>query len=100
MIHEKAYLYSLWRGELKIHEGEIHRLWSSDGVCVTNKRNVKCSLEPGAVFNSVLWLPEKDDQRAIEILIAYEENCILLLEEKIVNHRINIGKLKGTYKEF
>lgn len=57
-----------------------------------NKRFL-CSKEPRVVYNAVVWLPERDDDLARNILIKYEENVIALLQEKIDNHYVKMSIL-------
>ena len=52
-----------------------------DGLTEKTK-SFMCSIRPGVVCNSVVWLDERDDEKAKIILINYEEFQISILREK------------------
>jgi hypothetical protein len=94
-IHDKAYLYSLWSGKLKVYEGPIYGTEYSDtGTFKTKEKRFKCSNQEGVVANSVVWLSEKDDKRAKKILIEYWESGKAVLQERIDNYDKKIEVIK------
>ena len=59
------------------------------------ERNViQCAKDPEVVYNKILWLPDRDDDKARQILIEYEESQICKLQDKIQNHQAKINTLK------
>jgi len=107
VIQEKAYLYSLWSGQLKIYEGVVYKsvYTRNNNVAkfVTKVKRFTCSAESGVVHNSVVWFVEQDDEYAKAILVGYEEAAISALQERIDNHlqkikalKVNIDKLKSN----
>jgi hypothetical protein len=105
---KKGYLYSLWSGKLRVHEGQVgYRDWNGNGIfkSITGNR-FTCSMEPGIVFNAVVWLEEDDKQLACKILISYEkeqiqilQDKIMKLQEKIGNHQCKISLLEDAKNE-
>jgi hypothetical protein len=98
VIKENVYLYSLWNGELKIIEGDVYGspYNHSDNVASfkTKRKRFMCSSEPGIVYNSVVWFPDRDDVSASKVLIEYHEAAIATLQDKIDNHLHKINILK------
>lgn len=96
-----VYLYSRYRGRFDVYQGDIKPCGYSRSKCngrFTYIRNSKeshlqCSLEPGMVHHSVLWLPERDDDFAREIFVRHEEDAIQTLREKIEHHEWNIKQI-------
>jgi len=97
LITDCGVLYSLWSGELKSYTGKIEQVGKrpTDGLFTNKIKRFGCSINPGEVSNAVVWLPIKDDEKAKNILIEYENNQILKLNEKIENHRHKIRLLQG-----
>ena len=95
-IKENCYLYSLWSGRLVVHPGHVHKGYLNDDVGRFQSKNKSfgCSIHPGVMYNSVVWLEERNDDRAKDILIEYEETQITALQEKIDNHLHKIKILK------
>ncbi len=95
---KEGFLYSVWSGELRVREGKVvignpfretYTFISKDAVSVT------CSNHPGEVYNAMVWLEERDDQKAKELLIDYYQNKIDDLKEVIQGHQNKINLLKG-----
>jgi hypothetical protein len=48
VIVEKVYLYSLWKGELKIHEGSIYESMYNDSASFkANKKDLNALIKKG-----------------------------------------------------
>lgn len=113
----RGYLYSLWSGQLRIYEGSVipgrgrrsdygraefilERRFLDDGTFIVYQNKVEktmsCSINPGEVMNAVVWLTERDDKRACDILIEYEKACIATLQEKIDGHKNKIRILENS----
>lgn len=101
-ITDQALLYSLWSGEFRVAEGSVFTVkgFEKYGTFRFNDRDkiVTCHLEPEKVYNAMVWLPERDDQKAIQILLKYHENKIKELKEKINGHLKNMGLIRGGIK--
>lgn len=96
LIKKDAYLYSLSNDKIKMYEGDIRMIsWYNDIICTTQTKNIKCSAEPGVVHGNVVWLPERDDNRAITHFIQYGEAEVMSLKERIENKQNIIENLKG-----
>lgn len=101
-----VYLYSRYRGRFDVYQGDVRPSSysrSKSNAKFTYIRNGKeshlqCSIEPGVVHHSVLWLPERDDTKAREIFIKHEEDAIQALREKIEHHEWNIKLIKDGAK--
>lgn len=95
-IQENAYLYQIQKGILNVYEGDVHKTWKDyEGAFITNTKNRACSSKPKLVVNAAVWLTERNDDLARELLSKYEEEEISILERKIENHRLKIKILKG-----
>ena len=89
----KGFMYSLWSGQLLVYEGEVVKTVSMDddlGRFDGKTKSFMCSIRPGVVCNSVVWLDERDDEKAKIILINYEEFQISILREKLFVIRIKL----------
>lgn len=97
---DNVYLYSRYRGRFDVYQGDVRPCNFHRGngrfTHMRHRREVhlQCSIDPGVIHNSVLWLPERDDKRAREIFIEHEENAIQELRDKIEYHEWNIKMLK------
>jgi len=94
LLQEHVYLYSLLNGRFTVHEGRVYE-YHKRGSFKSKTKSLGCAAEEGIVYNSMVWLKERDDARAKEILIAYAESAIVLLQERINNHLSKIELLKG-----
>lgn len=100
-VGTKGYLYSRWRGKFEVFEGyiEVSRYASNHSRFVYRRgrkeKTMQCSPNPGEVYNSVVWLTERDDELAKKMFIEYEEFILEELREKIEKHEQAIEKLKG-----
>lgn len=104
MKNGKVYLYSRYRGRFDVYEGELRPYGYSKGMAAFEyKRGNKgarlvCSPNPGEVYHGVVWLPEKDDAKALEIFIEHERLAIQELKDKIEHHEWNIEQLRSFAK--
>lgn len=103
IIKENCYLYSTWSGKLKVEPGRV--MISNDkndfyGKFIKFKKTtaLTCHKEPGKVYNSIVWLPERNDDLAKLILINYHESAIEELKEKIENHLAKIVEIREGLK--
>lgn len=102
IISEKGFLYSIWTNEFRVYEGKVlsTNRKSLDGLaffCFARIR-INCSLKPGEIYNSMVWLKERNDQFAIDIMIKYQEEQIKNLKRKIDNHSNKIILIQGGIK--
>ena len=90
MVQRKGYLYSMWSGALKVYEGCVeqsvhggdrYHFYVRRGTKII--RRVMCNGHPGFVSNATVWLEERDDKKAIDILIQYENEQIEELKDRI-----------------
>lgn len=99
-INIKGYIYSMWSGKLVVHEGYV--LPSKNGRPGRFYRyrgdkllgSIMCDNEPGVIVNSAVWFEERDDKKAIDMLIQYELDQIESCEVRIENHKAKIQMLK------
>lgn len=104
IISDTAYLYSTWSGNIAIKIGRVveHQGFRNTGTGTFIDENeikiVSCHLEPGKIYNASVWLPQRDDEKAKEILVKYHENEIKKLKEKIENHINKINIIQGGIK--
>lgn len=110
-INENGYLYSMWNDRFTVYEGRIEgtiviavdplteeervirdyaRFRSTD----PRAKSYQCSVYEGVVFNKTVWLSERNDQKAKEIFLQYEESKIKELEDLIESHKKFIEVLK------
>ena len=68
---EKVYLYSLWNKKFACYEGEVKPSSRRGGgsYFVSDTKQLVCASEPGVVYNGMVWLPEKDNNKAIDLLV-------------------------------
>ena len=95
----KGFLYSTWSGLFRVYEGRVvMSAYNKNNILFEQEapaRNViQCAKDPEVVYNKILWLPERDDDKARQILIEYEEFQICKLQDKIQNHQAKINILK------
>ncbi len=96
----KGYLYSKWQGRFEVQEGYVmasnYSHWIGRFVIKQGhkEKNLQCPLEPGEVYNAVLWLSERDDEKARQLFIEREESIIADLKRKIERHERSIQILK------
>lgn len=91
IICEGAFLYSTFTGKLTVTEGVMYE----NGCFQSGKKKIGCAKEPGVIYNSLLWLPERDDQKAEYLLVRYHEEAIHRLKEKIESHLRKIAIIRG-----
>jgi len=85
LLMMNAYLYSLWSGEFKVYEGDVYESIYGDirGAFKTGLKKFRCSNKPVVVYNSTVWLPNRNDNFAKTILIEHENAEIDKLRKKI-----------------
>ena len=93
-----VYLYSRYTGKTEVHQGYL-RPFNRYGARFTYERYGKdaylqCPFESGVVRHGVVWLPERDDQKAKELFIQREKDAIAELQEKIKRREQNIKMLE------
>ncbi|MCF8018161.1 MAG: hypothetical protein K9L62_02060 [Vallitaleaceae bacterium] len=115
-IHKKGYLYSIKTGKLTVREG--YATYSEQAVLKLEdyKRNgtpryapianfyfgesdrwahkVSCAIDPGTTYHMTVWLEERDDKKASDILIEREKLEIQMLNDEIQKRRYRIEALK------
>ena len=101
MGEKEGYVYSLWTGRFSCKKATIKQYPDdsrnrglsyarfADGTCI------EVNISPLLVHNAIVWLEERDDAIAAEILVKYQEQQIAKLQEKILNHKNKIQTLKG-----
>ena len=98
-----AYVYSLWSGRFLCKECEIDLNKPSilDGSLTAryNGKRLGVANAPGVVYNAIVWLEERDDIRAADILIIHQKEQMAKLEERINNHKNKIDMLSKIIKE-
>lgn len=101
----KGWLYELWRGQFKVRKGVIRRTQPygrREAIFrygTLDSDWVRCSAEPGKMMQAKLWLPERDDIKARNLLIKYYEGKIEKVETQIEGYRDNIRILRGVDDE-
>lgn len=103
-VVQGCYLYSRWRGEFEIHEGDVY---ASKFVGTSyfkynagrKEKRIRCGPEPNIIYNRVLWMTERNDDLARELFIAHEEDCVKELQLKIAWHKKNILKIKNEMEK-
>lgn len=102
-IIEDAFLYILLPEEVKIYRGTINiNVEGFDGIgdfkSIHGERFV-CSNKSNEFFNSMVWLENRDDQLASDIMIKYHEDITASIKKKMderMSYKINLirGELK------
>ena len=97
---DNVYLYSKRSGRIEVYQGCVR---PTSVYSVTNARFIfsrcgkdayrQCTLEPCVVHNGVVWLPERDDKKAVDLFIEHERSAIQELKDKIERHEWNIKRL-------
>lgn len=101
-VISEGFLYTLWNGQLKIREGivvESRRCSKREAIFRHGSRYcdwTRCSPEPRALVHAHLWLPERDDALARELLIEYYTENIKRLEKQIEGYQANIKILQDA----
>jgi hypothetical protein len=99
-IGTKGFLYSKWQGRFEVQEGYVmasnYSHWLGRFVIKQGhkEKNLQCALESGEVYNAVVWLPERDDEKARQLFIEREASIIEDLKRKIKRHEQAIQTLK------
>lgn len=111
----EGFLYSIKRNKLTIREGYIEIPDTWDGVtddvghfyykdptsCVLKYGEgvdwSTCSLKPGYPYNDLLWLGERNDDRARVMFILREKVRIEELKESIHKYEQKIEMIRGLF---
>lgn len=91
IISDNAFLYSTRLGGiLKVTSGKVLKILRVNGFdlygtfCSENdEKIVSCNLHPEKIYNAMVWLPERNDEKAIDLLVKYHEKEIKKLKTKI-----------------
>jgi hypothetical protein len=96
IICEHCFIYSPWRDRVAMYEGFVRSIGRRDDSAyfVNRTKRLSCARAAGEVYNSMVWLTERDDDRARKLLITHEEVQIGLIQKRIDNHRAKINTLK------
>jgi len=95
LIQDNAYLYSMWSGRPVVYQGRVVGSFKNGQARFSSfKKAHQCSLHEGELFNTVVWFKERNDQKAKELLILYEERMIRNAEMKIFKHRGTIQMIE------
>lgn len=95
VIQEGAYLYSMWNGRLVVYQGKVVGSFKNGQARFHSfKKAHQCSLHEAELFNAVVWFKERNDQKAKDILIDYEQRMIRNAELKIFRHRGTIQMIE------
>lgn len=90
-----AWVYSLWSGRFTTLQADIYM--SNDRThchfATGTTRHGICASESEVFYNGVIWLPMRNDQKARNLFVQYELDCINALREKIKNHEQKINLL-------
>lgn len=97
---DNVYLYSKRSGRVEVRQGCVR---PTSAYSVTRAKFIfsrcgkdaylQCPLEPGVVHSGVVWLAERDDEKALKLFIAHEQVAIKELQDKIERHEWNIKRL-------
>lgn len=97
---KRAWLYSIRKGNLSVRKVTLKEKPAGGTVwcdVIYNKRRMSSQrTEPGIVVYGTMWLPKRDDERAKEIFIEYEESRIAYEEEKLEKHKARVDILKRS----
>lgn len=85
-IVSTGYLYIYRRGEFKMMEGTVYvyegnHYWAR--FYVGEHKFYQCSPKSGALENCCVWFEKRDDDKARDIFIQYEEKKITRLKKDI-----------------
>lgn len=98
LISDHAFLYSTWSGKLKVTPGKVLQVKGFESLgtfCSENdEKMVTCHLESEKIYNAMVWLSERDDEKAIDLLVKHHEREIEKLKTKIENHLIKINTIR------
>ena len=98
----KIYVYSLWSGRFICTECTLKpSTWNGLACAINNVNNARTQISnsPEVIHNGVVWFLVRDDHRAAELLIAYQNQQISKLEKRIDNYKHKIEVLSKEIKE-
>ena len=91
---ETVYFYSSWGGTIRIYKCVVIEPESRIFHPENSTKTLLGACLPGEVYNMSVWLEARDDERARQILIDYEEKALAKLEARIKAHKAKIKSLK------
>lgn len=95
----KVYLYNFYRGKLDEYEGDLQirgkyqaiiRIINDNGTIL---RVRACDPKPGVLYNHIVWFPEADKLKAIDIFMEDENEKINKLEEALQRRKTTFTNL-------
>ena len=92
-----GFLYSIWNGSVKVYKGEAIVIDEKRGIFKSKSKRFTCHAEPGEIYNAVVWLEERNDEIAIQLLIDYNYQQLDSAYEKVDNYKDKIQMLR-SYK--
>lgn len=105
---QRGYLYSIRDGKLIVNEGTAMFARPSFNVFERDTRElprITINRRPWKIYNNFIWCPreERDDVKAVELFIEYEEKMIDELQTKYYKHhgrcRVANDILKKLHRE-
>ena len=105
ILMENVFVYTFYNGILKKYFGNLcidskESLHGHFVTCQPYKPYIKdmvCSAYPEEIYNSLLWIPEENDELANKLFLVHEYERISELTKEIYTHRKNICTLLGTH---
>ena len=103
LLMNRGYLYSLKDGKVRCQEGNVYKKagdYRYNRVRIFIREDyshVKCAVAEGEIYNGYVWLTEKNDRKAINIMLEHERLRISKLKEQINNHEERIEALLNNY---
>ena len=98
-LGETAFLYTLWGGSLKAYQGEIKPVNEERSVFRSKTKRFICASESKTIYNAVVWLPVRNDELAIELLIIHNEQQIESLKDRMLHYELKIKTLSDALVE-
>lgn len=100
-----GYLYSMQTGVLTVRQGSVycrHDISRHANLCdfytdVDTCKKLLIEPEAGVIHNKAMWLPERDDAKAIDIFTEYENAQIAKLQNEINMHKHRIELMSAVY---
>jgi hypothetical protein len=99
LIEGKWFVYSIWPAKFECVECNLMEPKNRRVVLGTKTdgyiwdRRYECSDIPGVVYNGLIWLHERDDKLAKEILLEYVTYQYEVTRKKANNFELKIKKL-------
>lgn len=93
---KNGYLYSMWNGIFTVYEGYLHSSIPRQHPhfkCKNLRKGLGVAHKEGEIYNAMVWLYDRNDDKARKILLDYEETLIRELQARIENHQVKIDLL-------